>query len=100
MPSKSEPFGLSALEAAQFGIPVIISHTSGVAEVLPGAIKVDFDDVDKLAAYIIAALNFSGLRQAVVNADNTSLSQITWEKCAGEVMQVYESLFNATNNIC
>jgi glycosyltransferase involved in cell wall biosynthesis len=100
MPSKSEPFGLSALEAAQFGIPVIISNTSGVAEVLPGAMKVAFDDVDKLAAYMVASLNFTGLRQAVVAADNSSLSQITWEKCAKEVMQVYESLFNETNNIC
>jgi hypothetical protein len=92
MPSRSEPFGLSAVEAAQYGIPVIISNTSGVAEVLPGAIKMDYNNVEKLAAYIIATLKYNGLRKAVVAADNKSLNTITWKNSALEVMKVYASL--------
>ncbi len=57
MPSVSEPFGLTALEAIRNGTPVIISKTSGVAEVLPnGALKVDFWDVEKLAEHILTVL--------------------------------------------
>ncbi|MGE9271241.1 MAG: glycosyltransferase, partial [Verrucomicrobiales bacterium] len=35
MPSVSEPFGLVALEAAQFGVPVVATENAGVREVLP-----------------------------------------------------------------
>ena len=53
MPSVSEPFGLSALEAAQFNIPAVISKQSGVAEVMKGALKADFWDVNKMAEHIV-----------------------------------------------
>ena len=56
MPSVSEPFGITPLEAMRYNIPVIISKQSGVAEILPNAIKVDFWDIDKLASTIINIL--------------------------------------------
>lgn len=40
MPSVSEPFGISPLEAMRSNVPVIISKQSGVAEVLDYAVKV------------------------------------------------------------
>ncbi|MGZ3899029.1 MAG: glycosyltransferase family 4 protein, partial [Bacteroidia bacterium] len=57
MPSISEPFGLSAVEAAHFGIPCVISKQSGVAEVLSGALKFDFWDDKKAAGYILNLLH-------------------------------------------
>ncbi|WP_193214737.1 glycosyltransferase, partial [Luteolibacter marinus] len=66
MPSVSEPFGLSALEAAQFGIPAVISKQSGVAEVLKGALKADFWDVDVMAQHIIDLIEDDELRAKVV----------------------------------
>jgi glycosyltransferase involved in cell wall biosynthesis len=50
MPSVSEPFGIAPLEAMSHDIPVIISKTSGVSEVLTHALKVDFWDVDDIAS--------------------------------------------------
>ena len=46
MPSVSEPFGISPLEAMRTGVPSVISRQSGAAEVLKYAFKGDFWDVD------------------------------------------------------
>ncbi|MCA0427672.1 MAG: glycosyltransferase family 4 protein [Bacteroidetes bacterium] len=94
MPSVSEPFGLSAVEAVQYGIPTIISKTSGVAEALHGSMQFDVWDVQKFAQYIVAALDYEGLRKSVVDANFHSLESITWENCALQVMNVYQSIFN------
>lgn len=56
MPSVSEPFGLSAVEAVQFGIPAVISKQSGVAEVLNGALKFDYWDINLAASIDILNL--------------------------------------------
>ncbi|MGD9978601.1 MAG: glycosyltransferase family 4 protein [Bacteroidales bacterium] len=61
MPSVSEPFGISPLEAMRSNVPVIISKQSGVSEVLKYAIKVDFWDVDALADSIYGLLNYKAL---------------------------------------
>ncbi len=89
MPSVSEPFGLSAVEAVQYGIPTIISKTSGVAEVLSGSLAIDFYDVNRFAEYIIQAINDEGLKESIVTANNQSLKSITWENCAEKVMDIY-----------
>lgn len=89
MPSVSEPFGLSALEAAQFGVPCVISKQSGVAEVLPSALKADFWDVDKMAGNIISILKYKGLRDQLVKDAYHDLSKISWENTAQGIMDVY-----------
>ena len=90
MPSVSEPFGLSAVEAAQFGVPVVISKQSGVAEVLTGSMKFDFWDINRAAEYIIALLKDDVIRQKVVDDANKNLLNISWENSAVKVMEGYE----------
>lgn len=92
MPSVSEPFGLSALEAAQFGIPCVISKQSGVSEVLYGALKADFWDVDKMATHIIALLKNDSLRDQVVRDAFKDLQNCTWERAAENVSHIYNKL--------
>jgi glycogen(starch) synthase len=92
MPSVSEPFGLSALEAAQFGIPCVISKQSGVSEVLFGALKADFWDVDKMASHIISLLQNDALREAVIKDAYNDLQMCTWEKAAQKVNEVYHKI--------
>lgn len=92
MPSVSEPFGLSAIEAAQFDIPCVISKQSGVSEVLHNSLKADFWDIDKLANYLYAALHYQGLRETMVNLSRRDLRQINWMQSARQVIQVYKEL--------
>lgn len=90
MPSVSEPFGISALEAAQFKVPCVISKQSGVSEVLYGALKADFWDTDKMAQHIISILTNESLRESVVNDAYSDVINCTWEKAADKVMMIYE----------
>ncbi|TAE74826.1 MAG: glycosyltransferase family 1 protein [Verrucomicrobia bacterium] len=92
MPSVSEPFGLSALEAAQFGIPAVISKQSGVAEVLKGALKADFWDVELMARHITDLLNDDELRERVVQQAAKDMAASTWDAAAAKVLDVYRSL--------
>jgi glycogen synthase len=72
MPSVSEPFGLSALEAVNFNTPAIISKQSGVAEVLDHALKYDYWDVSRLGDLIVNGLVHEELRTDMVDAAKSS----------------------------
>lgn len=91
MPSVSEPFGLSAVEAAQFGIPCVISKQSGVSEVLDGALTFDHWDVNKAAGHIINVLRDSELKEQVVKKSNSNLNTITWDLSAQKIMKAYSA---------
>ena len=92
MPSVSEPFGLSALEAAQFGIPAVLSKQSGVSEVLPGALKADFWDTELMARHIVDLLDDGSLRARVAGRSQAGLAAATWAAAAVKVAAVYEEL--------
>jgi glycosyltransferase involved in cell wall biosynthesis len=90
MPSVSEPFGLTALEAIRHGVPVILSKNSGVAEVLPhGALKVDFWDVDRMADQIQAVLNHPELGEALRRSAGSEIRTLTWDAAARKCCEVY-----------
>ncbi|HET6244325.1 MAG: glycosyltransferase [Bacteroidetes bacterium] len=89
MPSVSEPFGLSAVEAAQFQIPCVISKQSGVAEVLSGSLKFDFWDVDRAADYVLNLIDNPMLNSKVVDDANKNLKLISWNLTAKKVVQTY-----------
>lgn len=93
MPSVSEPFGLTALEAAQFGVPGVLSRQSGAHEVLP-ALTADFWDTDKYANYIHALLRYSALHRDLARQSREKASQLTWDLAASKIAQIYRSLIN------
>lgn len=89
MPSISEPFGLSAVEAAHFGVPCVISKQSGVSEVLNGALKFDFWDDNKAAGYILNLLHDKTLRNKVIEDASENLKNITWDISARKIVNAY-----------
>ena len=91
MPSVSEPFGIAPLEAISHDVPVIISKTSGVAEVLTHALKVDFWDIDEMANKIIAVLRHPPLSSTLREHADLEVRGLTWDGAAGKCLEVYQS---------
>jgi glycogen synthase len=90
MPSVSEPFGLTALEAAAHGVPVIVSRSSGVAEVLErGSLKVDYWDVELMARMIVAVLGNRRLAEQLVRESRREIDGATWDTAARRCVQTY-----------
>jgi glycosyltransferase involved in cell wall biosynthesis len=89
MPSVSEPFGISSLEAMVYDVPVIISRQSGAAEILDHVLKVDFWDVDEIANKIIAVLRYPSLVGEIVERSREQLRSVHWEKAAEKIVDVY-----------
>jgi glycogen synthase len=89
MPSVSEPFGISPLEAMRSNVPVVISKQSGVAEVLRHAVKVDFWDIDAMADAIYGIINYEGLRKMFVSYGKTEVDNLKWDNAALKIIDVY-----------
>jgi glycosyltransferase involved in cell wall biosynthesis len=94
MPSVSEPFGLTPLEALKHNVPVLISKQSGIAEVLTHAIKVDFWDIDQMANKIAAVLKFPVLRRTLGDGGHSEVYKFRWEDAAAKIMGIYEKILN------
>lgn len=90
MPSVSEPFGLTALEAAQHHVPTVLSSQSGAAEVMKSSLKADFWDTDKYANYIYALLKYNALNQELSGNANSELNGLTWDHTAEKIWNVYQ----------
>jgi glycogen(starch) synthase len=92
MPSVSEPFGLTALEALQQGTPVIVSRTAGVSEVVRNLLRVEFGDVDDLASKILAVLTFRPLQDALSSRGRAEVRRLSWRESAWRCLNVYREL--------
>ena len=92
MPSVSEPFGISPLEAMRSNVPSIISNQSGAAEVLRYAFKVDFWDVDAMADDIYALLSYPALADFAAREGYEEVNRLKWNHAAAKMKKVYESV--------
>jgi glycogen(starch) synthase len=92
MPSVSEPFGLTALEAAGTGNAVLLSKQTGVGEVLHSVLKFDFWDTDKLANYILAVAEQPILQRALVQNVGREFSKLSWNDVAHKCQEIYRNV--------
>ena len=98
MPSVSEPFGISPLEAMQSNVPVIISKQSGVAEILTHAVKVDFWDIDAMADAIYGILTYPALSQMFIKNGKEEVIKLKWDNSAMHVRNIYYEVVSNNKN--
>ena len=94
MPSVSEPFGISPLEAMRANVPSIISKQSGVAEVLDYAVKVDYWDVDAMADAIYGFVKYPALAKMFAEKGLEEVTGLKWNNAAAKIKTVYEDAIN------
>lgn len=94
MSSISEPFGLTALEAAHHGDVLILTKQSGVAEILRNAFRYDFWDEDKLANEILAVAKSPALKYSLVEGIQSEYRKISWDDVAKKCLEAYNRLSN------
>jgi glycosyltransferase involved in cell wall biosynthesis len=92
MPSRSEPFGITPLEALACDTPVIVSRQSGVSEVLRHALKADYWDVDRIAQQILAVIRHDSLCADMLEMSSRELLHLHWRAAAQKTRGVYQDL--------
>jgi len=95
MSSVSEPFGLTALEAAHHNSALIISRQSGVGEVLDSIFRYDFWDEDALADQIVGIAASPALMRELKENIKREYARISWQSVAERCLGVYTDLSNA-----
>ena len=99
MPSVSEPFGISPLEAMQCSIPTIISKQSGCAEILSKAVKIDYWDVEGMADAIYSICTHDAMSEFLSKEGKAEVDNIKWEYAGQKVRDIYDNLLKQYNLI-
>ena len=94
MPSVSEPFGISPLEAMQVGVPSIISKQSGCAEILTNAIKTDYWDIDAMADAIYSIITYPAMYQQLKIEGKKEVDEIKWVYAGQKVIDIYNKVIH------
>jgi len=92
MPSVSEPFGITALEAVSAGTPTIASKTAGFSEAFQNCLRVDFWDTDEMANKIISLLRYDPLHKTLAMEGKRELDLFTWDRVADKTINVYNGV--------
>jgi glycosyltransferase involved in cell wall biosynthesis len=92
MPSVSEPFGISPLEAMQCGVPSIISKQSGCAEILSHAIKVDYWDIEAMADAMYSLITYPSMHKFLKVEGLKEVDNIKWEYAGQKVRRIYDQV--------
>ena len=90
MPSLSEPFGLTPLEAIGYGTPALVSKQSGISEVISNCLKVDYWDINEMANKIAAVMLNDPLRDELHKNAYREFEKLSWDNASDKIMSVYE----------
>ena len=92
MPSVSEPFGITALESMNLGVPTLISNQSGASEVTANSLKADFWDTNEMANKAVSVLKHKSLRNTLKRNGQEEMSKVSWNGSASKVIDVYNDV--------
>jgi glycosyltransferase involved in cell wall biosynthesis len=99
MPSISEPYGLTALEAIEYGSPVLISNQSGVGESIKNCLRVDSWDTHEMANQMTNLVRSDSFREELYHNAHRELLQLSWEDAAHKLSNIYERHVSAEGRL-
>lgn len=97
LPARSEPFGLTVLEAMAAGLPTIISSTTGVGEIIENVSVIEPNQPNQLAKAIIQLLDNAELRKELGEKGAAEAKKWSWKHVAAETRHLYEKVLNKLN---
>lgn len=100
MPSVSEPFGLTPLEATGYGTPSLVSKQSGVAEVFHNCLKVNFWDIDEMANQIVNVVRNDALRDNLQANAYEEYLKLSWNNAADKMFTHYDYHASQPVGVC
>jgi glycosyltransferase involved in cell wall biosynthesis len=92
MSSISEPFGLTALEAAAHDTAVVVTKQSGVSEVLKNILRYDYWDEVKLADQLINIAVSPALKSDLQTGAYNEFRTMSWDDVATRCMLTYQNV--------
>ena len=92
MSSVSEPFGITALEAAHYDSAMIITKQSGVGEVLKSIMRYDFWDTEKLADQLVGIATSPALSQQLRSDVHNEYAKLSWHDVARKCLHLYNRM--------
>ena len=102
-PSLYEPFGIVALESFAARVPVVVSDTGGLPEVVrhtQTGIVTQTNNSDSLAWGILEVLKNPGYAQWLIdNAYESLAARFRWEQLAGKTEAVYQHILQERSQI-
>ena len=94
-PSLYEGFGLPILEALACGAPVLTADNSSLPEAGgAGALYVQAEDVESIAAGLVQLASDTALRQQLRTAGMAHAAAFTWEQSAQQLLAAYHKTLN------
>jgi glycosyltransferase involved in cell wall biosynthesis len=98
-PSLYEPFGIVALEAMAAGVPVVVSDTGGLSEIVQHGVdglKCYTGNAASLADQMVSILSGSGLaRKLAANAAAKIEAQFSWQEIARQTVKTYRDVLTS-----
>jgi len=92
MPSISEPFGLTALEAAFMELPVVLSEKTGASEILKRTPQAHFWDTKKFANHIYSIKKSPKLKESIIVNNKKDIENLSWDSAANKLFEIFKKL--------
>lgn len=94
MPSRSEPFGIGAIDAISKKVPIVASHRCGFIELFPQVCAIDPEDIDGMTEACLKLLDDPLYAKQMADAAYAALGEVKAENVRNDLLEVYRRVLS------